>query len=239
MGDKHSKSDTTKKVKAAMENNLMELYKQHCIKWRGISPDGELYSEIIAQELLKANLAQKLQSIKTIKRPDYKVVNHDGKSEKPTNRREEIFAKELLGKTLNTIGQIKDYQVPLKSFRSDKGVGKIDLISYSQEKSEPACYLIELKYKNNKTDTLLLSVLEIATYYQLLDKINFIKSYKSDLPNLKLENIRKAVLVFEKSSQHLEIEELQKGNRPCLRELVKELAVDLFLIKCDVTRIKI
>ena len=189
----------------------------------------DYYTEIIAEKLIACDIAQKLQSIKEINRKKYNV-KHDGQINYYTNREEEIFAKRLKGKTLNIIGKIIDYQIPLKADKFDKKVGKIDLISYTEEGSKPVCYLIELKHLKNNKDTLLRCILEITTYYQLLNKQNFINSYKRYFNNpLKLENIKKSILVFEGSSQHDEIIDLQEGHRPYLRMLLKKLDINIFL----------
>ncbi|WDC83370.1 hypothetical protein PL321_11465 [Caloramator sp. mosi_1] len=62
----------------------------------------------------------------------------------------------------------------MKKTQKDDGVGKIDLIS----KSKNSIWLIELKCYKHKDkeaneETLLKAALEIATYYQWLDKVNF------------------------------------------------------------------
>jgi hypothetical protein len=110
------------------------------------------------------------------------VATHDGvvttnHNEKDSNRKEERFAIELFnwskgGKIFSHIGKILEYQIPLKNSRADKGLGKIDLISVADDRF----FLIELKIKGNK-ENMLRSVLEIATYYQVLSKSKFLELF--------------------------------------------------------------
>ena len=62
----------------------------------------------------------------------------------------------------SVFGKILDYQVPLKNKSTDKGLGKIDLISV-KESSKPGTkiiYFLELK-KDNSKETLLRCLLEV------------------------------------------------------------------------------
>ncbi|MGB9813229.1 MAG: hypothetical protein ACPLRZ_05335 [Thermovenabulum sp.] len=115
----------------------------------------------------------------------------------------------------------------LKSTKDDK-VGKIDLVSFNQDTN--TVWLVELKRKDNK-DTLLRCMLEVATYYQLLDKEGFIESHKDMLGNLSTDCIRKAVLIFKEQSQHEEIKEMKDGKRPMLKQLVDSLDITFFLME--------
>lgn len=84
-----------------------------------------------------------------------------------SNRNEEIFAKRITGLTLPELGLILDYQIPLKDTLADKGLGKIDLISFNE--NTKTLFLIELKYEGND-ETLLRASLESYTYFKLVDK---------------------------------------------------------------------
>ena len=84
------------------------------------------------------------------KNKDY-FVEHAGKeSEKSSNRREEILAKELwnLKRSWPHPGggqfRLLDYQFPLKAHRSDKGIGKVDLLGVTDQ---GRLMVIELKVK--------------------------------------------------------------------------------------------
>jgi hypothetical protein len=96
-------------------------------------------------------------------------------------------------------------------------------------KADKKVWLIELKI--GSSDTLLRCMLEIATYYQLLDKDLFIESYKDILGNLRADCIRKAVLVYREKFQHKEIKDMMGGERSNLKKLADVLKIDFFLIK--------
>ena len=82
------------------------------------------------------------------------------------------------------MGNIIDYQVPLKGKQSDK-IGKIDLVGYSEQNRRFS--LIELKYHpSGSQETLLRCVLELYTYYKFLDKERFKADFIENYPdNLK------------------------------------------------------
>ncbi|MGB9904914.1 MAG: hypothetical protein ACPLQO_09660, partial [Desulfotomaculales bacterium] len=195
----YTKERVIYETRVAMQN-IGQLYQQPFINWRGKTKDAiqQLYTEVIAEELLQANIAKELEKLPCIQRKQgYCVETHDGTIERQTNREEEILAKRIFnysreGNNLGELGKVFDYQVPLKNTRDDKA-GKIDLVSFNQETN--TVWLVELKRKDNK-DTLLRCMLEVATYYQLLDKEGFIESHKDMLGNLSPDRIRKAVLVF-------------------------------------------
>jgi hypothetical protein len=117
------------------------LYQQPFNNRRGKTRDenGELYTEVIAQVLLKENIAEKFEKLSCIKREKgYRVATHNGTVEGQTNREEEIFAKRIFnfsrqGNNLGGLGEVFDYQVPLKNTLDDKA-GKIDLVSFDQSR---------------------------------------------------------------------------------------------------------
>jgi len=204
--------------------NAKNLYKSKCINWKGKTLDSkEYYTEVISRELLKGEklvLLEKIGQINRIKK--YNVGTHDGQHNGDTNRAEENFAIHLKGEKLKKLGLVIDYQVPLKEKRSDDA-GKIDLITSTNK----SVYIVELKYIDNK-ETLLRAILEIWTYYKQLDKVNFLKSFK--LPKqIKIEDIRKAVLLSVGCNAYNEAKELSK--RPELKQLAKALGVDIFLFE--------
>ena len=172
-----------------------------------------------------------------VTRDDYKVPSHYGEiSIADTNRLEENTAKNLLWTSIGYLGEIIDYQVPLKAKQADKA-GKIDLISFSGDVSSPSAYIIELKTGNNN-ETLLRAILEIHTYYCQLNKQSFLQSFeKYKTSKLKPKDIKKAVLLEESTSAY---DECCKGNlrsRPNLRALIEKLDIDIFSFKLNVERI--
>lgn len=227
---KHSKEDVLKLVSEEIKD-INNLYKANRINWKGKTKENEDYSEVIAEKLLKEEIKGKLSKIPEICREENYNRSHDGKTQRKTNRQEEIFAKELFNskREFINLGKIIEYQIPLKNKRSDKGVGKIDLISYSEK---PQCvFIIELKFGNNN-ETLLRAILEIATYYQILCKKKFLKDY--EFSNMA---IKKAVLLCEGSNSFNEAKDLNK--RPQLRKLIEELDVKIFLMNYNTEEIEL
>jgi len=68
-----------------------------------------------------------------------------------------------------------DYEVPLRDSRKNRKVGNIDLVSDDGVN----VWLIEFKF-DHKGDTLLRCALEIATYYQQLDRMKFLRQLRRD-----------------------------------------------------------
>ncbi|MGL4942244.1 MAG: hypothetical protein ACRC46_03515 [Thermoguttaceae bacterium] len=132
------------------------------------------------------------------------------------------------------IGKILDYETPLKKEgrsetgeRIGKGVGKIDLISYNENKN--FVYLLELKIKGNKdTDTLLRATLEIYTYWKMLQHDKLIKEF-DDLNQKSPEpEIKKAVLLFKDCTAY---NQYCSETSPNTIALMEKLGVDFFCVK--------
>lgn len=204
-----------------------QLYNSDCINWTGktLGANKEYYSEVIAAELLQQHRMDLLKGIEAIGRSDYFVRSH----ELNMKRREELFAKSLFLFELEVLGKVIDYQIPLKNKRSDKA-GKIDLVTIKND----IAYIVELKYAGNK-ETLLRAVLEIVTYYQLLNKNKFMEFL--ECKGLRCKRIKKAVLLSEDSNAHKEIQDL--ANRPKLNELIKNLDVEIILLRHKIKRISL
>lgn len=201
--------------------DISTLYKEDFINYRGDTIDTkEKYTEVIAEWLL--NNIDLLYKIKKITRlSSYKVDTHDGKhNNQNSNRLEEIMAIEIFNqKSLNILGEVIDYQTPLKDKLEDEA-GKIDIISY--DKDNKIVYLLELKREDSK-ETMLRCVLEIFTYSKTLDKDKFLEDF--NLP--KDTKIKASPLVFFNGSQH---KEMVEGDNKYLKELIKKLEIELFYI---------
>lgn len=204
-------------------NTIDQLYKSSILNRRGKTTNGELFAEVIAEELLRLDIKNRLKEINEVVRESgYRVITHDGvvttgHKEEDSNRKEERVAIQLFnlsqsGKIFNGIGRIMDYQVPLKNSSADKGLGKIDLISLVDD----CMVLIEFKINENR-ETLLRCVLEIATYYQVLSKSKFLNSYSNEFGSPK--RIKKAVLIVIDSLQYKEILELRNGKESTWKSL--------------------
>lgn len=213
---------------------LKKLYDADCIKRKGTTAKSkELYSEIIAKKLMEGNIREKLDKMPSITRnKSYYTENHCNIEIKENNRKEENFAKRITGMELGTLGLIIDYQIPLKDNLGNKGLGKIDLISYNKKNKN--LFLIELKYENNK-ETLLRAVLEIYTYYKIVDE----KKLKKDFLEREFLGcvdpdeitILPAVLLDPKCNAYKELKEMEDRKRPKLKELSREFGIRFFTIE--------
>ena len=102
--------------------NIENLYNSKCVNWTGKTSDtNQPYSEVIANILLRhLNLFDTIQPISrssTYCRENHCNVEMDICN---SNRNEEIFAKRLTGLSLDELGYVMDYQVPLKDTRANK-----------------------------------------------------------------------------------------------------------------------
>ena len=236
---KYSNGQTINELKKEL-STIENLYKANCVNWIGTTNNtNELYSEIIADELVH-NLAV-FHQISTVTRTEtYCRENHCNIEIDicKSNRDEENFAKRLTGLTLENIGLIKDYQIPLKDTRADKGLGKIDLISFNEETK--TLYLIELKYEGNK-ETLLRASLESYTYYKIIDKDklkndcfknqNFILNKVFNQLDPSEIIVKPAVLVVPNCKAYKELKEVTLGQRPKLKALAHALDIKYFTLE--------
>lgn len=219
------------------KKNIAQLYNDKTINYRGETKDTkELYTEIISERLVMEMEDEDLfeKNITQINRDDYKIPSHYGEiSITDTNRSEENMAKNLLWTSIGYLGDIFDFQVPLKGEQVDKA-GKIDLISYANDES--TAYIIELKTENNKNETLLRAILEIHTYYCQINKEKFLGSFEQ-YKSLEPKDIKKAVLLEEGSLAHKEYCEKKLRDRPKLRALIEKLDIDIFSFKVNVEKL--
>ena len=157
--------------------------------------------------------------IQKIKRGNYKIGSHNGTTPRETsNRKEERIALALAQKkVLNPLGEVIDYQVPLKSKQSDRA-GKIDLMTFDE--STGILRLIELKAPKSE-ETMLRCVLEIYTYYKTVDMNELLRSYGLDG---KCKEVRICPLFFKGSTQNNEYNTL--GNRGNLVGLMHKMSDD-------------
>ncbi len=218
----------------ALQNELLSmetLYQANCVNWTGKTNDTEaFYSEVLANELLR-NL-KVFDNIKPIPRPSTYCRDNHCKVEMDicnSSRNEEMFAKRLTGLKLEGLGLMIDYQIPLKGTRADKGVGKIDLLSFNEETN--TLYLIELKYKDSK-ETLLRTSLEIFTYSKIVDQQKLLNDYKA-AGHIKTDDvsIESAVLVVPNCQAYDELEDVEMGDRPKLKALLLALGIRCFTME--------
>ena len=225
MSIKYTESQTIENVKMELKDPK-NLYKGKAVNWIGETGDTKRrYTEVLSEYLLK-NI-EELNKIPILKRKTSYDQEHDGTTVRDaSNRTEERIALSMFKKTYAHIGKILDYQVPLKNVAKDKGIGKIDLLSYDGK----YLYILELKKPDKpgaKKETLLRCVLETYTYYKTVDTLKLLQDFA--LPSNAI--VKKAVFVFADQFAHLNYKE----GHPKTRELMSELGVDIFVICGDET----
>lgn len=211
----YTEKETIIKFESEFEKKgISLLYTSDIINWGGKTSDTKRkYTEVITKKILE-NIDFK--KIKKITRTQSYNMNHDGTIEnEKSNRKEEIIAKKMYNKTYDELGEIIDYQIPLKD-KSDSKTGKIDIIS----KKEDLLYLIELKNEESE-ETLIRCVLEIITYFYTLDHEKLKKDF-----NLKNETvIIPSVLIFEGTRPREDLEDI------FIKKIIKEHGVQIFIAK--------
>lgn len=199
------------------------LYKQEFINYKSKTTDTKvLCTEIIANEILNAIINGKLKIDKLSRNSkSYLTKNHQNRPVeiKETNREEEKCAKRLFNKKKLNIGEVVDFQIPLKDKQSDK-LGKIDLMTFDE--NTLTLYLIELKYGKNK-ETLLRAILEAHTYCEIIDE----DKLKNDYNFNEIKKVKPAVMVIGLDcNSYIELEDI--SNRPELFKLAKNLDITFF-----------
>lgn len=216
---------TRQEIVLACEKALADIktfYQADCINYRGVTTDtGELYNEIVC-EFICDNIELFKHTIPNITRESsYKVKSHDGKYDENSNRVEEITAIKMFnqskdGYVYDCIGEIIDYQTPLKSKRNDIA-GKIDLLSYDGK----TLRVLELKKKDSK-ETMLRCVIEGYTYLKTANTAKLLADF-----GLPPDTVVKASpFVFKGEAQHEET----KDERPQLKRLMALLESKPFYI---------
>ena len=210
----YSRNDILKKCQIAFRD-IKTFYKQSFINYNGKTNDtGEYYTEVIAAFLCN-NISAYINGIPQITREaNYKTAGHDGVFDADTPREEEKIAMEMFKQSkgdlpYNHIGNIIDYQTPLKNKQSDVA-GKIDLLSYDGS----TLYILELK-KPDSEESMLRCVLEGFTYMQTVNKEKLLDNFS--LPSDTI--IKASPFVFRGKLQHKQMTEA----RPYLFRLMQLL----------------
>jgi len=229
-----TRAETIVEVKKAI-SKIDTLYKADCVKRIGKTKDtNEFYTEVISGQLLRD--LKEFDKIKTVTRSStYCRANHTTISiDLKSPRKEEIFAKRIAYLDLGELGVIKDYQIPLKDTKADKGLGAIDLMSFNHETN--TLYLIELKYEGNR-EALLRAALEGYTYFRIIDTKKLIEDYKKSqtVSSVDFDNINvvPAVLVTPGCKAYDELNEMADvgKERPKLKSLSLALGIRYFTLK--------
>ena len=210
----YSRKAILQKCKIAFDD-IKTFYKQSFINYNGRTDDtNEYYTEVVA-DFLCSNISAYVNGIPQITREaSYKTVGHDGDFDVDTPRDEEKIAMEMFKQSkdslqYNHIGNIIDYQTPLKNKRSDVA-GKIDLLSYD------GCtlYILELKKPDSK-ESMLRCVLEGFTYMRTVNKDKLLDDFALPIDT----TIKASPFVFRDKLQHEQMSEV----RPCLFRLMQLL----------------
>lgn len=191
--------------------DIATFYKQPFINYRGWTSDsGELYTEIIAKWCIE-NIRLFDQIPQITREASYKTPSHNGKpGNTDSNRTEELIAMAMFRQgELPIVGQILDYQTPLKNKHSDHA-GKIDLLAYDGK----ILRILELK-EPASTESMLRCILEGYTYLRTANKDKLLADFllPSDTP------IQASPFVFLNGCQHREMLE----PRPYLKQLAELL----------------
>lgn len=199
------------------------FYKKDFINYRGKTSDtGEYYTEVVA-EFLCDHITDYMNGINCITRKGpYKTKGHDGNYNPDSNREEEIIAMQIFRQSkdyspYNLIGEIIDYQTPLKSSANDEA-GKIDLLSFDGN----IMRILELKKPDSK-ETMLRCVLEGYTYLKTVDTDKLISDFEYTPENVV---IKASPFVFWDGEQYKEMEQ----PRPYLQKLMTLLDSKPFYI---------
>ncbi|MCD4829694.1 MAG: hypothetical protein K8R90_09740 [Candidatus Cloacimonetes bacterium] len=232
MSKMYSEKETKNRLQSELIN-IDSLYTAECVNNIGITNDTRvLYTEIIAQELLK-NLTV-FNSIKSVKRTSsyYRPSHSKISINLLSSQKENIFAKRIAYLEFKEMGKILDYQIPLQDTNSDTGIGSIDLISFHEERR--ILFLIELKNQGNK-EPLLRALLESYTYYNIVDKDKLVKDFimsniMGEIESSKIKVIP-AVLVTPSCKAYDELKDMKVGNRPKLKALSLALGISFFTLE--------
>lgn len=233
MPRKYTSETVIKKLEAAAKD-ISTLYKSDIINYNGTTSDtNQPYMEVISEWLLEHfDILDKIKQV-TRKKPYY-CGGHTGnvKGAKRTNREEERLAKEFLWLESDDVGVVYDYQVPLKDTLEDKGLGKIDLVSYSTGSKN--VYLLELKRQDSK-ETLLRCALEIYTYWKQLNHDKLITDFAKEYSEWgKARKIVPAILVAHHGHQH---GHFASSDYPQTQKLIQKLGIEFCVFGYDISRI--
>lgn len=207
----YTKTEIIRMLEVASKD-MAVFYKQGFINYRGKTTDTkELYTEVISEWCCENyHLFDGIPMITRIS--SYKVDSHNGVPDNSlSNREEELIAMAIFRqRKVNGLGEILDYQTPLKNKREDRA-GKIDLLSFDGNYLR----ILELKEPDSK-ETMLRCVLEGCTYLRTVDIEKLLIDF--GLPtNVK---VIASPLVFLNGYQYKEM----KACNPWLKKLIHKFS---------------
>lgn len=230
----YSKDDILKVI----ENREEYLYKKKAVNYHGHFDDETLrYTEYIAQYILQhEDFFDEVKARNDIRQGNFKMDTHKVFAEDEPcvldRREEEWIAKEIYNKKdIENLGKVLDYQVPLKNpgaGESNAGLGKIDLLSFNKEKEELT--ILELK-RPNTYETLLKCILEIYTYYCMVEKRVPVLVNEFDVQRVRKFN--KAVLIFDGEVSQPYKDLMNKEDNKYALQLMKKLGVGCYVLDSE------
>ncbi len=214
---KYTKQEIIEKLENITQIN--KLYNNKIINNLGTTKDTEeKYTEVISKEILDYPEKYNFDSIEIINRTlGYNVGTHNGTYNNESNRREEIIAMKMFSNKYSSIGEVLDYQIPIKD-KQTTHAGKVDLISYDDKAK--TLYLIELK-NDASSETLLRCVLEIITYKKQINE----EKLKEDFNLNSSTKVKPAILIFYGTRPY------EDRNDKYVNELIKKFKIDVFVAK--------
>lgn len=217
----YTENDILKMCDEAM-GNIETFYQRGFINYIGRALDTKRYcTEIISENIIN-HLDKFKNNIPMISRHSSYNLDHNGFYRENTGRDEEMIAIKMFNRSnmynycYDHIGKIIDYQIPLKSKRTD-AAGKIDLIAFDEKELR----VLELK-KQSSNETMLRCVLEGYTYMRTAD----IKKLLDDFSLPQGIKVSTSPFVFRNSIQWKEWNE----DRPMLKKLMSELNIKPYFI---------
>ena len=158
-------------LKELNQDNINKLYKadskrvkhSNILNWNGVTKDdsSKYYINIISEKIYP-KVVDMLKKIPFIDRKNGFPKRKKG--EKTRIGKFKISERDIAECIeLNDLGDNIEFEIPLNAKRSDRGVGKIDFLTYN--KDTDTITIVELKAPNS-TEGLLRAAFEIQTYYQ-------------------------------------------------------------------------
>ncbi len=168
----------------------------------------------------------------------YCIKSHQHVEFQASDKQKEVFAKRLIGLNFEELGTILNYQVPIRDSSEDDNTEKIDLISYNKKIN--TLFLINLISERNNEDTLLKTMLEIYTYYKIINQIKIVNDCLNNYEfiftrmfasvNPEKINVVPAVLLVNDSYAADELHDIQASELPKLLALILALDVKFYTL---------
>ena len=213
--------DEIKNMCEEASKDMNSFYKAKCVNYKGKTKEKVLYTEVIAEWLLKN--VKKLKEIESVRRELSYNPKHKGKLGRGDKDSEKNIAIRIFNQKCYNDGLlIIDYQIPLNNHRADKR-GEIDLLALNEK--EKCVYIFELKKEKSK-ESMLRCVIEGYTYLKTICKEKLLNDFGID----GSYSLKTAPLVFEGGTQY---DEFMDKNRGFLHELMKKLGIVPFFLSKD------